>query len=215
MVQPVVTRSQRRVERKQVVLIVVLVLAVAGISFYLGVQFGQRNVALSGVAADIEKPKLPIVTTVVPPPPPVPEVTAEKLTFYDNLPKGNQAPLGSGINLPPEQEKPVLEVKQKDEAKSTGLPPKPLSKSASPAVAPSVGNFVVQVASFRAGDDATKLANRLKSYDLKTFVEPADLGEKGVWHRVLVGPYASRESADQAAALLRGKERLSALVRKQ
>ena len=215
MVQPVVTRTQRRIERKQVVLIVVMILAVAGISFFLGAQFGQRDRALSGLAADIETPKLPVVATVVPPPPPVPEAAADKLTFYDNLPKGNQAPLGSGINLPPEQAKPAITAKQKDDVKPADLPTGPISK---PVVAPAAsvgGAFVVQVASFRTVEDAGKMANRLKSYKLTTFVEAADLGKKGVWHRVLVGPYADRESADQAATLLREKERLSALVRKR
>lgn len=215
MVQTVVTRSQRRIERKQVVLIVVMILAVAGISFFLGVQFGQRDKALSGFVADIEKPKQSMVTTVVPPPPPVAEVAAEKLTFYDNLPKGNQAPLGSGINLPPEQKKPAVEAKQKDVVKPVALPSVSLPEKVIAPAASAGDAFVVQVASFRTSEDAGKLANRLQSYKLTAFVESADLGEKGVWYRVLVGPYASRERADVAATLLREKERLSAIVRKR
>ena len=34
-------------------------IAVAGVSFSLGVMFGQKGGALPGLAADIEKPKLP------------------------------------------------------------------------------------------------------------------------------------------------------------
>lgn len=224
MVQPVATRSQRRIERKQVILIVALILAVAGVSFVLGVMFGQKGGTLPGLASNIEKPKLPMVTKVVPPPPPVPEAAPEKLTFYDNLPKGNQAPLGSGINLPPEQKKPatakkqkkpVAEVKQKTVVKAANLSSAPVSK---PVVAPTAsadGSFVVQIASFRTSEDAKKLGDRLKTHNLTTFVESADLGKKGVWYRVLAGPYASRDNADQAAALLREKERLSALVRQR
>lgn len=215
MVQTVVTRSQRRLERKQVVVIVALILAVAGVSFSLGVLFGQSGASLSGFSASAEKPKLPMVTKVVPPPPPVPETVPEKLTFYDNLPKGNQAPLGSGINLPPEQEKVAPEVTKKAVAKPARLPSKPLPKPAAVPAAATDGVFVVQVASFRTSEDAGKLAERLKDYQLKTFVESADLGEKGVWHRVLAGPYTNREKADQAANLMREKERLSALVRQR
>jgi len=214
MVQTVVTRSQRRLERKQVVLIVVLILAVAGVSFSLGVMFGQSGASLSGFSAEAEKPKLPMVTKVVPPPP-VPEAVPEKLTFYDNLPKGNQAPLGSGINLPPEQKKAVPEVKKKAVVKPASLPSKPLPKPVAAPAAAADGAFVVQVASFRTSGDAAKLADRLKGYQLAPFVESADLGDKGVWHRVLIGPYANREKADQTALLLREKERLSALVRKR
>jgi cell division septation protein DedD len=218
MVQPVVTRSQRRVERKQVVLIAVLVLAVAGVSFALGVMFGQKGGSLPGLAADVGKPRLPMVANVAPPPLPTPEAAPEKpekLTFYDNLPKGNQAPLGSGINLPPEQTKPAKKIKQLEVVKPARLPSEQLPRPATAPVASADGSFVVQIASFRTGEDAEKLANRLKGYQLTTFVETADLGEKGVWHRVLSGPYGKRESADQAAGLLREKERLSALVRQR
>lgn len=215
MVQTVVTRSQRRLERKQVVLIIVLILAVAGVSFSLGVLFGQSGTSLSGFSAEAEKPKLPMVTTVVPPPPPVPEAVPEKLTFYDNLPKGSQAPLGSGINLPPEQKKAAPSVKKKAVVKPASLPSKPLPKPLAVPATATDGAFVVQVASFRTSEDAGKLAERLKDYQLSTFVESADLGKKGVWHRVLAGPYANREKADQTANLLREKERLSALVRQR
>jgi len=214
MVQAVVTRSQRRLERKQVVLIVVLILAVAGVSFSLGVLFGQSSASLSGVSAEAEKPELSMVTKAVPPPPPVTEAVPEKLTFYDNLPKGNQAPLGSGINLPPEQKKTPPEVKKKAVVKPASLP-KPLPKPVAASAVAAGGAFVVQVASFRTSEDAGKLAERLKVYQLATFVESVDLGEKGVWHRVLVGPYVNREKADQTTRLLREKERLSALVRQR
>jgi cell division septation protein DedD len=221
MAQPVVTRTQRRVERKQVVLIVFLILAVAGVSFALGVLFGQQGGSLPGLADDAEKPKLPMVIQVAPPPvaspaaEPPPEKPDDKLTFYENLPKGNQAPLGSGINLPPEEQKPVAASKPKQAVKAAAIPPAPPSKpAAAPAVSPD-GAFIVQIASFRTSADAKKLAGRLGSYHLKTYIESVDLGKKGVWHRVLAGPYASRESADQAAGLLQEKERLSALVRQR
>lgn len=217
MVQPVVTRSQRRMERKQVVLIVVLILAVAGISFFVGVLVGQRNGCLPGFEADVESPKLPIATTIVPPPPPIADAASEKpekLTFYDNLPKGNQAPLGSGINLPVEQKKPAAEQQK------VRVPPPTATLTAEAASKPSTasaesadGAFVVQVASFRTNEDAEKMAGRLNNYKLTIYVESADLSEKGVWYRVMVGPFASRESAEQVAVLLQQKERLSALVR--
>lgn len=215
MVQHVVTRTQRRIENKQLVMVVVLILAVAGISFYLGMLFGQQGRAVPGLADESGKPKLPMVTQVKPPPKPVEESPPEKLTFYDNLPKGKQAPLGSGINLPPEKETTAKPAAVKQELKVASLPPKPLPKVATAPPASPGGAFIVQVASFRTSKDAEKLAGRLATYNLKAFVETADLGEKGVWHRVLSGPFATRENADKAAVLLREKERLSALVRQR
>jgi len=218
MVQPVVSRSQRRMERKQLVLIVALVIAIAGASFSLGVLYGRRSGEGQGLSSDPDAPKLPMVTKIAPPPKPQPDVEVErpdKLTFYDNLPKGDQAPLGSGINLPP-QEKAEPEVKTKEVSKPVSQPakPEPLPQSATP-LAAKEGAFVVQVASFRTSDDAGKLADRLKGYQLVAYIEKADLGEKGIWYRVLSGPYTDREKADQAVELLRQEERLSALVRQK
>lgn len=217
MAQPVVTRSQRRIEKKQLALITILILAVAGVSFSLGVLYGTRA-GSSNLDAENQNTKLPAVTKVVPPPPPLPVAEVEKpeqLTFYDNLPKGNQAPLGSGINLPPQQTK-IVNVETKHDVPKVAIPPKVLApEPVKVPVASANGTFVVQVASFRTGTDAKKMADNLKKHHLSTFVESADLGEKGVWHRVLAGPYASREQADQAVGLLREKERLSALVRQR
>jgi len=194
MAQPVVSRTQRRIERKQVVLIAILILAVAGISFALGVMFGQRGGPLSGLVADAEKPKLPMVVQVPPPPPPATTVEPapekqDKLTFYETLPKGNQAPLGSGINLPPAEKKPAVASKPKVVAKPAQAPQAKAPKSTvSPAAVSSSGAFVVQIASFRTSEDADKLAQRLKSSHLTPYVEAANLGNKGVWHRSCPGP---------------------------
>lgn len=218
MVQPVVSRSQRRIERKQLVGIVVLIFAVAAVSFSVGVMYGRKGGDLPRLSGNVDKPKLPMVAKITPPPKPEPAVVEEKLeelTFYDNLPKGDQAPLGSGINLPPQKHEPVEAIVKKEVAKPVKPKPKPLSKADIAPAATAKGAYVVQVASFRTSEDAEKLATRLKAYQMTTFLEKADLGEKGVWHRVLSGPYSSRENADQAADLLRKKERLSALVRQR
>jgi len=219
MVQPVVSRTQRRIERKQLMLIVVLIIAVATVSFSLGVMFGQRNVSNQGLIAEVDSSTPAKVTQIVPPPPPQEETAPEKpelLTFYDNLPKGNQAPLGSGINLPPEQPKKAVQAKPKRTVKQADV--KPVAASPQQTTGPTVsaeGSFVVQIASFRTRENAKGFALRLKLYKLSPFIETADLGDKGVWYRVLAGPYSSREGADTVAALLKEKERLSALVRKR
>ena len=219
MAQPVMSRSQRRIEKKQTLLVLVLILVVAGVSFVLGVMVGKKDGALPGMAdSSVEAVRLPAATQVVPvPPAPEPEPANEtpKLTFYDNLPKGSQAPLGSGINLPPEDggsataekattDKPVV----KQPAAKSEAPPAP------PATSPK-GTFVVQVASFRTVEDAEKLQAKLDKHGLVCIHERVDLGQKGVWYRVIAGPYAERPAAEQVVALLQAEERLSALVRKR
>jgi len=218
MAQPVVSRSQRRIERKQLVLAVILILAVAGVSFSLGVLYGKQSGTATKVADATENSGRPAVAQVEAPPKPAEEAApdkSEQLTFYDNLPKGNQAPLGSGINLPPEQKATSASVVKKTAVPQASPTPKPLPKAGAKPPPATAGGFVVQVASFRTSADAAKLAGRLKTYGLTIFVERADLGEKGIWHRVLSGPFPSRENADKAVDFLRKKERLSAIVRQR
>jgi cell division septation protein DedD len=219
MVQPVITRTQRRIERKQIILIIILILAVAGASFALGVMFGQRSKAVVGPVAATETAKPPVAAQVVPVPPPPPAAGVaekqDKLTFYDNLPKGNQAPLGSGINLPPEERKPSGETKPNEPTRPAATTPGPSQKQAAAPAASPDGAFIVQIASFRSSADADKLVQRLNSYQIKGSVEKVDLGAKGLWYRVLAGPYPNRANADQVAGLLRDKERMSALVRQR
>lgn len=218
MVQQVVTRTQRRTERKQLVLVVVLILVVAGVSFSLGVMYGQKNRPATEFVNEPDIASLPAVAKIDPPPRPDEDAAPEKpeeLTFYDNLPKGKQAPLGSGINLPPGQKADGSSVERKTAsltAPSTARSPQ--HNDPAPVIAPA-GAFVVQVASFRTSEDAAKLADHLKKYRLKMSVEKADLGAKGVWYRVLSGPFGAREQADNAVNLLREKERLAAIVRQR
>lgn len=230
MVQPMVTRTQRRVERKQIILVAVLAVALAGVSFALGVMYGQRGLDRVMISMADERPSLPRAVQVAPPPLPTSQATTTEpgnLTFYENLPKGNQAPLGSGINHPPELKKvvkqpepavtaapaPVAPASSAAPAKATEISPLPTPDVLATPVTRAGGAFVVQVASFRLKEDATKLIKRLESYPLRPFVESADLGQKGVWYRVLAGPFATRDDADRAVVLLQEKEKLSAIVK--
>lgn len=225
MPQPVLSRTQRRVEKKQAGLIVVLVVLVAAASFMLGFMLGQKGASLPGFSStNVEEIRLPTATQVVP----VPEAPAEEtatdssqLTFYDNLPKGDQAPLGSGINLPPEapaasgSETSVgVKAPPVNPAPTPAPAPKPAPKPTAP-TASSQGSFVVQVASFKSSADAGKLQGRLEKLGLETSQQRADLGDKGVWYRVVAGPYAERADAERVVVLLKEREKLSALVRKR
>jgi len=235
MKQPMVTRTQRRVEKKQVWLVLALMAGVAVVSFALGVMVGQQGGSLPGFgAATVPEVQM---ATAIPVPVPAPPVATPaqtqaqeavqagepaKLTFYDNLPQGSQAPLGSGINLPPQQNpppvaQPVDKVKPEVKPAPVAVEKPPVAaatKVALPGASPS-GEFVVQIASFKLAEDAAKLTARLKAQRVDVFVERADLGAKGVWHRVLAGPYGQRETADQVAARLKTEERLSVLVRRR
>jgi hypothetical protein len=77
MAQPVVSRSQRRNERKQLVLAVILILAVAGVSFSLGVLYGKQSGVAAKVADGTENSGRPAVAQVEAPPKPAEEVAPD------------------------------------------------------------------------------------------------------------------------------------------
>jgi cell division septation protein DedD len=204
---------------------VVLVVAALAASFLLGVMVGERSGA--GLVAQGGAPARPPMAQV--PAPPLPGAApagAQKLTFYEDLPRGNAAPLGSGINLPKSAYVPPPATATAAPAPVTPVtapspPPAPEAKApaaeakAAPVAAPkanSGGNLVVQVSATKDQAEAKRLADKLNGKGFAAAVERADLGAKGVWYRVTVGPYADRAAADKAVAQLK-QLKYSAMVR--
>jgi cell division septation protein DedD len=167
------------------------------------------------------------------------EATDSQLTFYNTLPEGRQPPMGSGINMPDqtaEQPSVPAEVLPSSE-KAVVVSPKPLpvevkpkpsmpkpqptaTVAAQPSPAPASvatgGSYIIQVASVQKIDGAQDLIGRLSKNGYPAFVEKTDLGSKGVWYRVYVGPFASKSAADGAALTLRVSHLASSpIVRKR
>lgn len=228
---PVVTRTQRRLERRQMLLMVVLVAAITVASFFLGVMVGERG-SFSG--ARVEPPRLPMAQVAPPPPPSSVAAAPQKLTFYDDLPKGNSAPLGSGINLPkggysaqttpppvpatvPAPALGVAPVPAAPVAKAAPAAPAPAPAPAPAVEAPRVsagGAYVVQVAATKDQAEAKRMIDKLKGKGFAASTERADLGAKGVWFRVVVGPYGDQAAAEKAAGQLKS-QKFSGIVRKR
>jgi len=217
-------RAQKSQEYKQVVGLLVLVLAVAAVSFSLGVAVGKRSVpelvqegegAIRKQVAATEQNK-----EVTASPEDAPKVN---LTFYDTLPKGEETPLGSGINPPPAEssqpspgaeagstEKNKASVKQPVAERTSSVqqdPPKPPPVTA--------GEYVVQVASFKSEPDAKTLQHRLLSKGHRAFLQRVDLGEKGVWTRVYVGFFDTKGAAQRVADRLMAEDKFSPMVRRR
>ncbi|MDT8440588.1 MAG: SPOR domain-containing protein [Desulfuromonadales bacterium] len=216
MAQPVQTRKLKRRESGGAARFVALALVAVLFAFAAGFWFGRQQ----GITTEIVvAPPVPSAVQVnVPPRPALEETTApENLSFYDNLPKGEQAPLGSGINQPLEPVTDKLPVVEKTESVATApvaTAPSPV-ETAHAARPDPAGAFLVQVASFQAEPDADRLVNRLQKRGIVAVIERADLGGKGVWYRVVAGPYTERTEAEQVSVRLRNEERLSALVRRR
>lgn len=224
------SRSERRTQRRQVLVLLAVVVAVALGSFALGVIVGRTGDREATTQAQvIPAPQhLPVVQQSPPAPAAAPaktsaeavppaDVAPSNLTFYDSLPRGEQPPLGSGINLPPAT--PAIAPAAPAAGQVAPGAPASAAKVASrpvPAVAPSAaGDYLVQAASFARADDAGLLQARLAKRGFTAFVQQADLGPKGTWYRVFVGPLPSQGAARQVVDRLKAEEKLSALIRKR
>lgn len=236
------TRSQRRMEKKQALIILVLVLAVSLASFTLGVVVGRRG-AERDLAAKQQKAEKILVAQVPQKAPAVEQKSAAaviappagealeqevKLTFYDKLAKEESVPIGSGINMPPQEtppkaavtppiplpEKPIVKKK---------LPVATVAKLATPAEKPAAimpkvdprGGYSVQVGSFAGAGDAGALKQRLLDKHYPAFVVEADLGAKGLWYRVRLGPYKDAEAAKSIQQLVEKKEQMKGFITRQ
>lgn len=237
MVAPVISRSQRRMERRQAMLLLALVLAVSLVSFALGVMVGRGK----GPSPTAAVERLPVTA----PGGGTASTANPDLTFYDSLPKGGKLPLGSGINLPasetapknpPPAPAPSPPQLMPSQAGSPQAAPSPATQAASVPTAPpkqaakaapvqtmqptpassvkAAGTWIVQVGSFPAAEDAQKLKRRLLGKGFVVFVQEAKLAGKGTWYRVIVGPFESEGVASGAAGRLRDEEKLSVMVRK-
>ena len=250
MSRQVASRSQRRLEKKQALGLVVMGLVIALISYSLGVvvgRSGDEKIVHEDLAAT-ERIAIPPTDAMTASEAlqPVDEAADPQLTFYDTLPEGKQPPMGSGINMPAQStEPPVVSVdvrsdrapaqeivvskpapakevvaskpaaavaKPKPQPTATVAPP----PKAEPSSAVAGGSYIIQVASVQKADGAQDLSGRLSKSGYAAYVEKTDLGSKGVWYRVYVGPFASRNVADGAASTLKTSGLASApIVRKR
>lgn len=61
----------------------------------------------------------------------------------------------------------------------------------------------LQAGSFSSADDAEKLKARLALLGIEAGIQTATIPDKGVWHRVRLGPYKNADEMSRARALLK------------
>ena len=65
--------------------------------------------------------------------------------------------------------------------------------------------YYLQVGSFKDTEDAENLKARIAMLGMAAYVQSADLSEKGMWHRVRVGPFTKIDTIKKArSSLLQG-----------
>lgn len=74
------------------------------------------------------------------------------------------------------------------------------------------GTYLVQVASFKARQDAEHMKGNLILKGFNVNVVPINHASKGNWFRVMVGPYSNRALAQKAQMDLARRERLRGMI---
>jgi cell division septation protein DedD len=183
--------------------------------FSLGVMVGQR--VTESVPSLGEPPPSVPMETLVPPASPAPEKSAvgkstspssgDKLTFFDTL-------SGEKASSPPT-------LPKTPPPKPASPPPKPPpATAAAPAAASPAervnalrgsGSWYVQVSSTTSRQGANDFVARLKKKGVKAVSTPVTLKGKQ-WHRVRIGSFPDRNSANQAQKILKQKMKIDGLV---
>ncbi len=73
-------------------------------------------------------------------------------------------------------------------------------------------SYVILENSYRREAEANNRVSQLQSAGYPVFVAKAELGSKGVFYRVLFGPFANKEEANQAKEKLQGKPDIKHLL---
>ena len=96
------------------------------------------------------------------------------------------------------------------EEPAAGKRPKEAPKKSTPAARET---FFLQAGAFQNAPDADNLKARLALLGVEATIQTATLPDKGVWHRVRVGPYTSVEELNRARETLKQNGVETALIK--
>lgn len=132
--------------------------------------------------------------------------------------KGPQVPNGSTVAV---ASGPAVVAPRPVEAPRTNVAlPTPTKSSLPPVAAPPAstiasGDYIVQVISTTDVEEANRVASKLHLAGIPSTVERVSFGDKGIWYRVIAGPYANQNAAKEAADALTAAKYTSVIVRKR
>ena len=170
-----------------------------------------REVSFPGILSDGEKPTTALAAvrdehgrliappTDAPPPATVPPPAADRLPVVP-------LPVGDMLGATPVTTEPKdgLTALAADKAKL------PENGEVSP---PGMdGGFQLQVASFKEQAEADRLVDDLRRRGHRAYRMAANVPERGIWHRVRIGPFKTKFEANKYKADLERTERISPFV---
>ena len=160
------------------------------IGILIGLLLGL-GIALA-VAWYINKMPTPFVNRAAPPPKGEPLKNTDSAKIDDKTTKAiDGKPRFDFYKILPGSEEPVTEQQFKD-AQKKGLLPAEAKES-----------FYLQAGAFQNAPDADNLKARLALIGVAAIVQTTTLPDKGVWHRVRVGPYTAIEDLNRARETLK------------
>ena len=165
--------------------VVVILLAVAGLAgYHIGRKETEKRIkTVSGKTAE---------STVASDPTPALSGTPAPVTFYTVLTETrDESP------TPPRPETKPADTKGKEKD----------SKQAKDDL-----SFILQVASYKGREAAVSLLEKLSAEGYTGTVQVADLGERGTWYRVRIGPYGSEDKAKEVLVKLREERNLKGYI---
>jgi DedD protein len=87
-----------------------------------------------------------------------------------------------------------------------------VDEAAEPAPSGREGDFQIQVASFKSVEDADRFVEQLRKRGHKAYRLVAQVPNRGVWHRVRIGPFANKYEAERYRNQLERTERMGAFI---
>ena len=231
--------SKNRPRKQPVGMFVIILVTAVSMSFALGLLSGwvlfkpARKAAQSQASFSPDGTKGAPVSAVPSAQRQNPEASAAKvaeppLTFYETLPKGGKAVIGSGLNPKKNESLPVPKpaaatpaaphhasppqmtaspAVKAEERKAQVQPPAGQAKkaaSASPDTPPqpatAAGKFCVQIASSQDKAEAEAIKARMAGKGFPVYVVESRIKDKGTWYRVKIGRHLTQQAAGELAA---------------
>jgi cell division protein FtsN len=124
-------------------------------------------------------------------------------------------PPKAGVAPPKQAEapKPAESTPPAEKPKADPASPAPESKDQDKKSSALQDTFFLQAGAFQSATDADNMKGRLALMGLEASVQARDLGDKGVWHRVRVGPYRDVEELNRVRGVLKQNGIDAALVK--
>jgi cell division protein FtsN len=157
--------------------------------------------------------------------PPLPEIASntgqkqEEFTFYKTLTDKTDRTVSIDLKPKPgkEENKHVKQQPPPESIKTISVspakqPPPPAKKEPAAASSSTKLRYTVQTASYQERGMADDEVKRLKKRGFAAFIVSSEVAGKGVWHRVRLGSFANRATAEKLQKSVREKEGLSTIV---